>query len=91
MQCTDEQFEMMKKMLGLNQRNFPTRNFFIGQNDVLDDLADRGLVSKYVDGYAIKKTCYFLSEGAKKYTVERILSEAEEIHLEEGELNEQKQ
>lgn len=72
---TDEQYEAMKKTLGLDKRQFIVRNQYIGLNKALDELVDMGWAIRHSEDYLIKKACYFLSEQAKRYTYDRFLKE----------------
>ncbi len=72
---TDEQYEVMKKTLGLDKRKFIVRNQYIGANKALDELVVMGWASMHTEDYLIKKPTYFLSEQAKRYTYDRYLKE----------------
>lgn len=72
---TDEQYEVMKKVMGLGKRRTIARNQYIGANKTLDELVAIGWASMYSEDYLIKKPTYFLSEEAKRYTYDRFLKE----------------
>lgn len=74
-EITKEQYESMKKTLGLDKRKFIVRNQYIGPNKELDELVDMGWAIRHSEDYLIKKACYFLSEQAKRYTYDRYLKE----------------
>ena len=74
-EITDEQYQMMKKVLRLGKRRTIARNQYIGANKILDDLVAIGWASMYAEDYLIKQPTYFLSEKAKRYTYDRFLKE----------------
>lgn len=74
-EITDDQYEVMKKVLGLDKRRTIVRNQYIGVNKALDDLVAIGWASMHEEDYLIKQPTYFLSEQAKRYTYDRFLKE----------------